>query len=214
MKFIFLPVLFLFISQSGRSQVQYAIFGGPQITTAHYTINGTKQPAKNKYGVNLGIGAKIAFEDKLFFSPAAYYSMKGYKVTFNQFVFPPDATAINNSTTIHTFEIAGLLQYDFTHEPEHFFIKAGPSLDFQLLGNEKYTTTGGSIVDRNMKFGYADYGHYSASMLLQFGYETGNGLMIFGQYSHGLSSINNADYGPMIRHRVYGISVGKYIHWK
>ena len=214
MKFIFLPILSLFITLSASSQLQYNIFGGPQVTSAHYTINGTKQPTKNKYGFNLGIGFKIPFEDKLSFAPAVYYSMKGYKVTFNQFVFPPDATAINNSTTIHTFEIAGLLQYDFSHEPEHFFIKAGPSLDFQLLGNEKYTTISGGKVDRNMKFSYGDYGHYSASMLLQFGYETGSGLMIFGQYSHGLSSINNADYGPMIRHRVYGVSIGKYLHRK
>ncbi len=214
MKFIFLPVLVLFVTFSASGQYQYGIFGGPQITTAHYTANGIKQPTKNKYGFQLGIGFKIPFEDKLSFSPAAYYSIKGYKVTFNQFLFPPDANAKDNNTTIHTFEIAGLLQYDFNREPEHFFIKLGPSLDFQLLGNEKYNTMTGTTVDQNMKFSYANYGHYSASMLLQFGYETASGLMIFGQYSHGLSSINNADYGPIIKHRVFAVSIGKYLHRK
>ncbi len=213
MKFILLPVALL-ITITASSQVQFNVFGGPQITTANYKINGVKQPTKMKYGFNLGVGAKVAFEDKLFFAPAAFYSMKGYKVNFNQFSFPPDATATDNSTTIHTFEIAGLLQYDFSHASDHFFIKGGPSLDFQLFGHEKFNTMTGASVDRAMKFSYGDYGHFSASMLVQLGYETGNGLMIYGQYTYGMSSINNADGGPMIRHRVYGIAVGKYLHKK
>ncbi|MBK5271498.1 MAG: hypothetical protein JJE22_10840 [Bacteroidia bacterium] len=65
-----------------------------------------------------------------------------------------------------------------------------------------------------MKFSYTDYGHFSANMLAQFGYETGSGLILFAQYSFGLASINNADYGPEIRHRIYGISIGKYINSK
>ncbi|MEI9808722.1 MAG: hypothetical protein WDO16_13160 [Bacteroidota bacterium] len=46
------------------------------------------------------------------------------------------------------------------------------------------------------------YGHYSANMLVQFGFETG-GFMLFGQYSHGIANINNADNGPSIKHRVF-----------
>jgi hypothetical protein len=65
-----------------------------------------------------------------------------------------------------------------------------------------------------MKFSFGDYGHYAANAIIQFGYESKNGLIIFGQCSLGLASINNADYGPEIRHRAYGISVGKYLHHK
>jgi len=213
MKFILLPVVALFISITASSQYQYGIFGGPQATSTHYTISGNKQSAKMKFGFNLGLGFKIPFEGKLSFSPAAFYSMKGYKVNFSQYSFPPDANATDNNTMIHTFELAGLMQYDFNDQPDHVFIKIGPSLDFQLFGHEKFHTATGTV-DRNMKFSYGDYGHFSANILLQLGYETSSGLTIYGQYTHGLSSINNYDGGPMIRHRVYGISVGKYFHKK
>ena len=56
-----------------------------------------------------------------------------------QQAFPPDTAAIDNNTTIHTFELASLLQYNLGKQPYHFFIKAGPSLDFQLFGKEKFT---------------------------------------------------------------------------
>ena len=157
---------------------------------------------------------KNYFENKLSFCPAFFYSMKGYKVTFTQFLYPPDSTATDNNTTIHTVELAALLQYDFNNQPNHFFFKGGPTLDFQLFGKEKFNLKAGGSVSRDMKFSFGDYGYYSANMLAQFGYETGNGLFVFAQYTHGMASINNADGGPKIRHRAFGISVGKYINRK
>jgi hypothetical protein len=167
-----------------------------------------------KVGFHAGIGMKVPFENKLFFAPAAYYSMKGYKVTYNLFNALPDVNAKDNNTSIHTFELAALLQYDFNTSPNHFFIKAGPSLDFQLIGNEKFNLLTTGSVDRKMKFSYGDYGHFSANGLLQLGYEASNGLIIFAQYTHGLASINNFDGGPQIKHRVFGISIGKILNRK
>ena len=193
------------------SQSQFGIFAGPQITSVKYSINSVKQSNSNKTGFQLGAGWKIPFENRLSFSPAAFYSLKGYKVKYNLPAFPPDTLAIDNNTTFHTLELAFLLQLDLGKNPGHFFIKAGPSLDFQLAGKEKYTKRDNSIVDRTIKFGYQDYGHYSANLLLHVGFETPKGLYIFGQYTHGVASLNNADNGPLIRHRAYGISIGKYI---
>jgi hypothetical protein len=48
-------------------------------------------------------------------------------------------------------------------------------------------------------------------MLVNIGYELKNGFFVLGQYSHGLANINNADHGPRIRHRVFGISIGKFL---
>ena len=56
---------------------------------------------------------------------------------FNRYAFPPDTLATDNNTSIHTFELAFLLQFDLGKRHGHFFIKAGPSLDFQLAGKEK-----------------------------------------------------------------------------
>lgn len=214
MKFLLIATATLLTSLYANSQVEFNIFAGPQATSAHYTIADVKQNTKIKAGFQAGVGLKVPFEDKLYFAPAAFYSMKGYKVTFNRFVSPPAADAIDNSTTQHTFELAALLQYDFNNSPDHFYIKAGPSLDFQLFGNEKYNQASGSSVDRKMKYGYADYGHYSANAIAQLGYETSNGLIIFAQYTHGLGNLSNTDGGPSIQHRVFGLSLGKFLNRK
>jgi len=193
------------------AQSQFGIFAGPQVTTSKYVIEGDKQKNSSKYGFMAGAGWKIPFENKLYFSPAAFYSLKGYKVDLSKPAFPPDKDAINNNTTLHTLELAFLLQYDFTSKPDHFFVKLGPSLDFQLVGKEKFTLNNGSVVNRDMVFSFGDYGHYSANALVHFGYETKKGLVIAAQYTYGLASIDNADGGPGIFHRAYGLTIGKYI---
>jgi hypothetical protein len=215
MKKIYSLSVTLLITLFAHSQFQFGFFAGPQATGARYTILNQKQKNEIKYGFQAGVGLKVPFENKLFFSPAAFYSLKGYKVTLTQFVYPPDTNAIDNNTTIHTFELAALLQYDFSSSPGHLFIKAGPSLDFHLFGKETYNLKAGGSVNRNMTFSAdGDYGHFSANMLMQIGYETGNGFMFFAQYTHGMASTNNSDGGPKIRHRAYGISIGKYLNRK
>jgi hypothetical protein len=214
MKFISLTVVILLITVCASSQVRFNLFAGPQATSVKYSIAGTKQDTKMKIGFQAGAGMKVPFEEKLFFAPAVFYSLKGYKVTYNKFNTLPDVNAKDNNTALHTFEMAILLQYDFNTNPSHFFIKAGPSLDFQLIGNEKYNLLTNGSVSRKMKFSYGDYGHYSANALAQLGYESNNGLLIFAQYTHGLASINNFDGGPLIKHRAFGISIGKYLNPK
>jgi Outer membrane protein beta-barrel domain len=206
--------IILLITLFASSQPAWNIFAGPQATSSHYTIGGVRQDNKMKIGFQAGLGCKVPFDNQLSFSPAVFYSLKGYKVTFNRYSFPPDSEAIDNNTTIHTFEVAGLLQFDFNMKPDHFFIKAGPSLDFQLFGHEKFHLESGGMVNKKMKYGFGDYGHFSANLLMQIGYETGNGLIIFAHYTRGVTSINNADDGPKILHRAYGISIGKFLQRK
>src|SRR5436190_5907287 len=196
------------------AQVQFGLFGGPQVTSCKYTIDEKKQPTSSKYGFQFGGSLKVPFDTKLYFSPAAFYSLKGYKVKFNQHSCFPDSLAIDNNTTIHTFELAALLQYDFSTCPAHFFVKFGPSIDFQLSGKETFNRSDRTTVDRNMGFGFTQYGHYAANLITQFGYETKDGFMLFAQYTHGIGSMNNADAGPGIWHRVIGISIGKYLNKK
>lgn len=214
MKSFFLSTLALLCTLLSHSQNQVGIFFGPQATQTKYTILNQKQKNEFKYGFQAGVNMKTPFEGNLYFAPAVFYSMKGYKVKFTDFAFPPDVNAVDNKTIIHTFEIAPLLQYDFGQNPGHVFIRGGPTLDFQLFGKEEYNLASGTRVKQNMKFSYGDYGHFSANAIAQIGYETVDDFMIFAQYTHGLASINNADGGPRIRHRVFGISIGKYLNKK
>lgn len=192
------------------AQVKLGFFAGPQLSSAKYTVNSEKQPVTSKYGFHLGASLKVPFENQLYFSPSVFYSMKGYKVKFNQRSYPPDSMAVDNNTSIHTVELAALLQYDFSSRPGHFFVKFGPSIDVQLSGNEKFNRNNNTVVDKKMVFSFTQYGRFGANMILQLGYETSNGLLFSGQYSHGIGSINNADFGPRIFHRAAGISIGKY----
>ncbi len=211
MKHVVITCVFIIAYLACHAQNQFGIFAGPQSSTATYSVRGNKQSTQNKFGFQAGCGWKIEFDNHLFFSPAAFYSLKGYKVKLNQFADPPDTAAIDNNTTMHTFELAFLLQFDLGNKPGHFFIKAGPSLDFQLAGKEKFHLKSGTLVDRDIPYGFSQYGHYAASLLMQLGFETKSGFMVFGQYNLGLGNLNNADNGPSIRHRVYGISIGTYL---
>lgn len=214
MKIFILSVTTLCLTLSASSQAEFGIFAGPQMMSARYDISGTKQKTEYKYGFQLGGMMKVPFEGNLYFAPAAFYSMKGYKVTYSKFVYPPDPAAVNNDVSLHNVEIAALLQYEFCDNPGHFFIKAGPSIEVQLTGKEKFTKLTGELVSRNMKFSYADYGRYGANLLGHFGYESAGGFTIFAQYTFGVGSVSNTDGGPSIRHRAFGISIGKFFNHK
>ncbi len=209
-KATFLTVLVFLAILSSAQEAKWGIFGGPQVTSARYIINGEKQPTTPKYGFQLGTTVKVPFETKLYFSPAIFYSLKGYKVELNQRAVPPDSLAIDNNTTIHTVELAALLQYDFNDQPNHFFAKMGPSLDIQVSGKEKFTRSNRTTVEQQMQFSFTRYGYVGANIIFQFGYETKSGLNYSVQYTHGIGTINNADNGPGIWHRVVGITLGKY----
>ncbi|MBS1620666.1 MAG: PorT family protein [Bacteroidetes bacterium] len=204
-----LSFVFLF-STTVHSQVQTGLFAGPQLTTADYSVQGDRQNTSNKYGFQLGMNFKVPFDNNLFFAPQVFYSLKGYKSTFTQHVYPPDATATDNNTTIHTLELAALLQVDFSKNPQHWFLRIGPTLDFQLFGHEKFHLLNSDYISRSMKYGFNEYGRYAANAMVQFGYESATGFSIYLNYGYGLTNINNVDDGPNIRHRVVGISFGKY----
>ncbi|HEY9362165.1 MAG TPA: porin family protein [Chitinophagaceae bacterium] len=207
-------LLIIFFDSYGQGPPEFGLFAGPQATSALYFVNNVKQETDYKYGFQAGASFKVPFDNQLYFSPAIYYSKKGYEVQLKDKAYPPSTLAKNNSTTIHTIEIGGFLQFDFSKQPATFFIKAGPAFDYAFSGTEKFDLVDGTAADQNMKFSYADYGHYSASMIGAFGYETASRFMIFIQYSHGLGNINNNDGGPRITHRVLGLSIGKYFNNK
>src|SRR5690242_16555195 len=112
MKKVIVCLVVALIALTGDAQPLPGIFAGPQMTASKYTIYGTKQPNTWKYGFQAGAMLKVPFDNNLFFAPQAFYSLKGYKVEFNRRAFPPDTLALDNNVTVHTFELAALLQYD------------------------------------------------------------------------------------------------------
>lgn len=208
--FIFLVAILLTIKAS--AQVQFSLFAGVQMTSARYLVSDIKQPCKYKPGTMGGVAVKVEFDNQLYFFPAIYYCLKGYKVTLNNPAFPPSEMATSNDVTLHTIEFAPLLQYDFNKRLSHFFARFGPSVDFGYYGRESVGMISSSGVRsrvyRPMVFDFTEYGRFTAQAHIHFGYETGKGLMAFAFYDRGFGSLNNHDNGPRIFHRIVGLSVG------
>src|SRR6187399_3004005 len=173
----------ILLSAKTNAQVQWAVFGGAQATSALYKVKDIKQPTQFKYGTMGGVAVKVEFDNQLYFFPSIFYSLKGYKVTLNDSAFPPSELATNNELWVHTVEVAPLLHFDFNKKPAHFFARFGPSVDYGYYGNEIFDTLSrfgnGGHVYRRMKFDFTEYGHFTAQANLHFGYDTGKGLMAF-----------------------------------
>ena len=194
---------------------EYGVFGGLQTSTAKYTLRGHDQSTQNKFGFHLGAQARIPFENTLYFTPSLYYSLKGYKVTgLTDTSALPGIDVANDNVTIHTFEITPLFMLHLSSAPSHFFVQFGPSLDVAFAGTEKLTLKNGSTSSGSMPFDVQSYGRITAAAIIRFGYELANNTIIFASYEHGLASRNNYDFGPQIKDRIIGISVGKYFKRK
>jgi len=209
---LFVSLSIFFISFNSNAQVQFALFGGAQATTAHYLVRDIKQPTRFKYGTMGGVAVKVEFDNQLYFFPSIFYSLKGYKVILNDSAFPPSEFAMNNNLWVHTVEVAPLLHFDFNKKISHLFVRFGPSVDYGYYGHEIFDAESPSgtkeHVYRRMVFAFTEYGHFTAQANLHFGYETGKGLMAFAYYQHGFGSMNNHDGGPKIFHRIIGLSLG------
>lgn len=215
MKGIIVLSVALFFMLTGHAQVKFGIFAGPHASSAIYSVKDVKQSTDYKFGIHLGAGLEIPFENKLLFRPGISYKLMGYKVVFNTPSYPPDLLAKDNNTSFHEVDLDFLLQYDLTSKPQHFFFKAGPSLGFILGGKENFNLQTGEHVDRAMKFSVLNsYGRYGAAIVIQFGFETKTGFIVQADYVQHLISMNNEDEGPSIRNHLMGITIGKFLKSK
>lgn len=200
-------VLFCLLTVA-ETEAQLTVFGGPQMTSARYSIRGFEQQTKYKTGFMGGVGFHTSIEGPVYFSPMLFFSRKGYKVTFDRPAFPPDSGAVNNNASINTIELAPLIQINFSKKASYGFLRLGPSFDFNLSGKEAFDSTNGKHISRDMKFSFGDYSHATISMNAQTGFQLRSGFTAFLFVNFGVSSFNNADFGPKIFHRVGGVAVG------
>ena len=205
-KFLFFSVVMCCLQITAKAQL--TVFAGPQMTTVKYTIRDVKQATGYKTGFMAGVSLKASLEGPVYFTPFLYYSKKGYEVKFDRPASPPDSGAKNNSTVLHTIELAPLIQVNLSKSANYFFLRFGPSFDVNISGREAFDSLNNKRIERAMTFGFGDYGYVTASANVQAGYQTKKGLTVFAHYAYGLVSLNNADYGPVILHRIVGLSVG------
>lgn len=210
MKKIFTLSLCLSSALFSFGQIQYGIFAGPQKTVARYLVADEKQETSWKDGLQGGVMMKVPFENQLYFSPAIYYSSKGYRVSLKNPAYPPGEDAVGNDVRVHAIEIAPLLNIDFSNKENHMFIRFGPSIDVAISGREHIFLNDGKEIKQSMKFGNTAYCRFTSAANVQLGYEHKNGLFLYAHYAQGLGSMNNSDFGPIIRHRLVGVSLGMF----
>jgi hypothetical protein len=205
----FLALLSLPTVVAQAQKTEFGILAGPQITSSHYVLHGITQKTNAKTGGHLGLIARIPFEGNLFFSPSLVYSLKGFEVALTDTSSNPGIEAVGNSVRLHTLELAPLFTVYFSSAGTRPFVQFGPAADYAVFGNEAVRLKNGSTQSRSMYFASDGYGRITASLLFRFGIETRSGLFFNAHYNHGLGSLNQNDYGPSIKHRIAGISVGK-----
>jgi hypothetical protein len=194
-------------------QIKYGFFAGPQKTTARYLVADEKQETSWKTGVQGGMMLKVPFENQLYFTPAIYYSAKGYNVALKNPAFPPGEEAVGNNVRVQVVEIAPLLNIDLSKHENHMFVRFGPSIDVAIQGRERISMSDGKVVEQSMKFANTEYCRFTSAANVHLGYEFKSGIFMYAHYAQGLGSMNNSDYGPIIRHRLFGVSVGMFF-WK
>ncbi len=206
---LFIASLFIMFITNGQSVLSF--FGGPQTTTAKFAVGPDIQNTESKIGFHLGVAKKINFDDQIFFYPSVSYSLKGYKVSFQNPSSLPGLDIVYDNTTIHTIDFSPHLQVDFSKNKSHLFIRFGPTFDAAILGKEEVIFQNGKKENRDMKFSFSNYGRIGASLVSQFGYETENKFFVSVRYDYGVGSISNADGGPKITNRILALSLGLYI---
>ena len=199
-----------------RSEAQhlFGLFGGVQFPGARYEILHQPQPIQRFLGVQAGAQLKVPFDVNLYFVPSIRYNLRGYDVNLEIPNGQPHPDAVENSIRLQNVETAFLLQLDLGKNPNHVFLRGGPSLEIHLSGTEHYVKSNGEQVNQHVSFARGEYGRYSMNLLAESGLELRNGWYLFGFYTYGATSISNRDYGPSIKLRSFGISLGKYLNGK
>ena len=205
---LFIISTLMFIFTNGQSVL--SIFGGPQTTTAKFTVGTALQETESKYGFHIGAAKKVTFDNFLYFYPSVSYSLKGYEVTLKNPSSPPGLDIVHDNTTLHTIDVSPHFQIDFGKNENHLFLRFGPTFDVAILGKEDITYNNGKKESRDMRFSFNNYGRIGALLVSQIGFEAENKFFISVRYDHGVGSISNADGGPKINNRVLGLSFGLY----
>jgi len=212
---VILIFLSLFVAQINlAAQNLVGLLGGIQFPGARYEILHQSQPIQRFMGIQAGVQLKVPFDVNLYFVPSIRYNLRGYDVQLEIPNGQPHPDAIENSIRLHNLETAVLLQFDLGSNPNHIFLRGGPSLETHLSGTEHYLKSNGELVKQPVSFARGEYGRYSLNLLAEVGLETRSGWFAYGFYTYGATSISNRDYAPAIKLRSFGISLGKYLNAK
>lgn len=181
-------------------KIYYGIKGGYNYIRTTYSAAKTNAV----HGGYIGFMMKIPFDNRLHFTPQVDLNYRGMKCD----TLPKKVLSKVSEIQLR---VMPLLQIDFKKPEENkstLFVQFGPSLGFGLKGNQTKQDAAGVPTDGKLKYGFAEYGKFDASMHLGFGYEATGGFRLLLDYAYGLSNMNNADDGNKMKYSTISAGIG------
>jgi hypothetical protein len=201
-KNLLLVLLPVFITTLSFSQVRFGLKAGWNYSSAYVkTPSGSKPDVKGGQGFHLGAQLKVPFEVKLFFVPQLQYSYKSFNIKYI------NADTFSNKLSYHYAEIPLLFQLDAREDHLGWFFQFGPSFSLAMKGTDEVKKINGNTSSRSTKFAFNAYGRLEANAVLNAGYRFRNNMAITGGYALGMGSVVDDDFGPVIKPRMFTVSL-------
>ncbi len=205
MRKYFLFCLFLLAGSATEAQVRIGLKAGMHSTTAKVvTPGGGKPEVDNSVGFHAGLALKMKIEGQLYFVPQMQYAYKTFAIHYNN----TDTSTITMQA--HYLEIPLLFEWKKENYKSGFFIQFGPSFSIAMSGKQKIEEKSGITISKPIKYGFNAYGRAEANLVGNIGYQFGKRLQITVGYAHGLGTIVDDDFGPVIKPRMF---TGGLVYW-
>jgi hypothetical protein len=205
MRKYYLFCLFVLAGYGTVAQVRIGLKAGAHSTTARVvTPGGGKPEVDNTVGFHGGLALKMKIEGQLYFVPQMQYAYKGFVIHYN------NTDTVSNSLKVHYLEIPLLFEWKKENYKSGLFLQFGPSFSVAMSGNQKIEGKTGTTVSKPIKYGFNAYGRAEANLVGNIGYQFGKKLQLTVGYAHGLGTIIDDDFGPVIKPRMF---TGSLVYW-
>jgi hypothetical protein len=195
----FLMLVIFLTSNSLFAQTTVALSGGASFGNVRVKIGDVSASPKLKVGITAGLSINAPLSSNFNFQPALNFVQKGYEIKDET-----DKETVN----INYVEVPLNFVYSVKRN-DGFFIGAGPSIAYGISGKDKFSGD-----EEKIKFGSGedeikpfDFGANAIA-----GYKFKGGFMISGNYTFGLSKINNSsdipDDNGTIKNRCFAVKIG------
>src|SRR2546423_65745 len=139
-------ILFLFLATIRQlSFAQFMI--GPQAGFDLATVTGSSFSVSAKPGWSAGVFISIPFSKHFSLMPAALYSMRGFKYSYDTMSTLTQSldtititTTVNVNASLGYLDVPALFAF-FVQEAKGFMIQAGPQISFLITDNSTITNT-------------------------------------------------------------------------
>ncbi|AHF18099.1 porin family protein [Niabella soli] len=218
------------IAGTAMAQVDLGIKAGLNLSSLHIQDqNGNRiTGAQLTPGANLGLTFDIPVGYEFFIQPAALFSMKGAKMTYdaNDYMWQDGSTSQNGDyTRINTYNVE--VPINFLYKPQagsgHFMIGVGPYFAYAAGGNYRSVLNGNTTTGK-MEFinDYAKEDGNNNTLVLGKPFDVGGNILIGYEFYNrvsvqlnGQTSFSNLEpkdhgnrNGAVLRNGGLGISVG------